>query len=45
MEKFQTLIKTLITPCLNPYHCEFDQHHCEFEKETICYVAKYEEQY
>ena len=31
------LIKTRITPCLTPYHCEF-------EREAICYVAKYEEQ-
>ena len=38
------LIKTGITLCLNPYHCEFDQYHCKFEKEAICYVAKYEEQ-
>ena len=35
------LIKTRIIPCLTPYHCEY---HCEFEREAICYVAKYEEQ-
>ena len=38
------LIKTCITPCLNLYHCKFDQHHREFEREAICCVAKYEEQ-
>ena len=38
------LIKTRITSCLTPYHCEFDQYHHEFEREAICYVAKYEEQ-
>ena len=38
------LIKTRIIPCLIPYHSEFDQYHCEFEREAICYVAKYEEQ-
>ena len=38
------LIKTCITPCSTPYHCEFDQYHCEFEREAIWYVAKYEEQ-
>ena len=38
------LIKTRITP-LTPYHNEFDQYHYEFEREAICYVAKYEEQY
>ena len=40
----QVLIKIRITPCLTPYHYEFDQYHCEFEREAICYVAKYEEQ-